>query len=422
MPIKNLTDNVLPAFPRLGKLRKGSPQENGHFGKEQSFWRFASERTDVTAAFTAAYGAQPVSLTVYLPYAQVEDNFATWREEWTAGGLVHRCDGETMTIWRTPAGTYDRTPKACPNRGQAKPACKPVGRLTIIIPELIQAGFVGYVTMETHSLNDLLSIQATLLAVTEARGNALGLRGVPFILRRVPEMISTPTEDGKRVRRQKYLVKLEPLADWVALQLEASRKLAFGNEQRLALGDGRHVDTLTGEIDELTNDADDEEVEEGDWTPEDDPQSQATMLEVIKQRPAPAAPTTAAPTNGAEPKCPKCGGPMWDNRVGKKNPKAPDYKCKDKACDGVIWPGAYHQTAPSKKIELAEDVRPRWKELANLLASMAPEYATADGAANHQAIGNALQARGYTKIDAANIDAAFNGLYAPEPATSDIPL
>lgn len=36
--------------------------------------------------------------------------------------------------------------------------------------------------------------------------------------------------------------------------------------------------------------------------------------------------------------CPKCGGPTWDNRVGKKNPKAPDFKCRDRACDGVIWP------------------------------------------------------------------------------------
>ncbi|MGN6206015.1 hypothetical protein [Humibacter sp.] len=39
-----------------------------------------------------------------------------------------------------------------------------------------------------------------------------------------------------------------------------------------------------------------------------------------------------------EPLCPKCQGPMWDNRETKKNPKAPDYKCRDKACDGVIWP------------------------------------------------------------------------------------
>ena len=38
------------------------------------------------------------------------------------------------------------------------------------------------------------------------------------------------------------------------------------------------------------------------------------------------------------PNCPKCQGEMWDNRVGKRNPKAPDFKCKDKACDGVVWP------------------------------------------------------------------------------------
>ena len=62
--------------------------------------------------------------------------------------------------------------------------------------------------------------------------------------------------------------------------------------------------------------------------------------------PAPRAPHVAAhntadapPTGGGSaPLCPKCGGAMWDNRVGKKNPKAPDYKCKDKGCDGVVWP------------------------------------------------------------------------------------
>jgi hypothetical protein len=40
----------------------------------------------------------------------------------------------------------------------------------------------------------------------------------------------------------------------------------------------------------------------------------------------------------AVPDCPKCQGPMWDNRAGKRNPKAPDFKCKDRECDGVIWP------------------------------------------------------------------------------------
>lgn len=35
--------------------------------------------------------------------------------------------------------------------------------------------------------------------------------------------------------------------------------------------------------------------------------------------------------------CPECGGQMWDNRDKKTNPKAPDFKCKDKTCTGVIW-------------------------------------------------------------------------------------
>ena len=51
-------------------------------------------------------------------------------------------------------------------------------------------------------------------------------------------------------------------------------------------------------------------------------------------------------TNGATPACPKCGGPMWDNRAGKKNPKAPDYKCHDKNCDGVIWPPKQTEGVP----------------------------------------------------------------------------
>lgn len=48
--------------------------------------------------------------------------------------------------------------------------------------------------------------------------------------------------------------------------------------------------------------------------------------------------------------CPNCGGAMWDNRLEKRNPKAPDFKCKDRTCvqanDGsqqqsVYWPGQW---------------------------------------------------------------------------------
>ena len=82
--------------------------------------------------------------------------------------------------------------------------------------------------------------------------------------------------------------------------------------------------------------------------------------------PAATAPAAPAPANGnghpatapadATLACPKCGGPMWDNRTSKKNPAAPDFKCKTAGCDGVIWPpkasgngnGASKAAAPAK--------------------------------------------------------------------------
>ena len=51
--------------------------------------------------------------------------------------------------------------------------------------------------------------------------------------------------------------------------------------------------------------------------------------------------TTFASEQFAEPEqpsCPRCGGRMWANRLSKRNPKAPDYKCRTRSCDGVIWP------------------------------------------------------------------------------------
>lgn len=45
--------------------------------------------------------------------------------------------------------------------------------------------------------------------------------------------------------------------------------------------------------------------------------------------------------SSVDPSCPTCSGSMWDNRPkkasGDANPKSPDFKCRDKACGGVIW-------------------------------------------------------------------------------------
>lgn len=86
--------------------------------------------------------------------------------------------------------------------------------------------------------------------------------------------------------------------------------------------------------------------------PESEPTTGARGGAAKRSRSSSAAATpTAIPTDAGDaprdsvvadaveiPPCPKCGGRMWDNRASKRNPKAPDFKCRDRACDGVIWP------------------------------------------------------------------------------------
>jgi hypothetical protein len=248
MTIKGLTDNVIPRFPRLGKLRKGGekPTTGNKPGAELSYFRFTSENPAIVGAFHEAYGTQPAMLRVYLPYPSTEMNFSTWKEAWAAGGLVHRCDGETCTIWRTPDGKYSQAPKPCPG------GCKEVGRLEVILPELITAGFVGYVTLETHSLHDLMNITATLEAVRQsAQDRPNGLQGIEFVLRRKKERISTPDGKGGRASREKWLVSIEPVPSWAQTYLAmASSTLAI---------EAPRVDMLTGEV----LDDDDEEDDNG---------------------------------------------------------------------------------------------------------------------------------------------------------------
>jgi hypothetical protein len=71
-------------------------------------------------------------------------------------------------------------------------------------------------------------------------------------------------------------------------------------------------------------------------TAADAPEERATEVPGSAE-PAPVSQATG-PLASDEPSCPKCGGRMWDNRLTKRNPKAPDYKCRDRSCDGVIWP------------------------------------------------------------------------------------
>lgn len=257
MAIKGLTDKEAQ-FPCIGELRKGEKKpDDAHIGKDlNEHFRFTSKDPDVAAEFANVYGNLPTSIHVYLPFATKDEVFEAWQEEWVAGGLRHRCDGETCVLWYNDVTKkYSKEPKPCPGK------CKQVGRLRVIIPELKR---LAYVTVLTTSVNDIINLTQNLLAYESLRKD---LRGIPFILHRTKHIISTPSgKDGKRARREKWLLTIEPVPQWVELQIAAQHQAATP----LLQAGGEMVDGDTGEIVGETPDFDDDVAPAGDFNDEPD--------------------------------------------------------------------------------------------------------------------------------------------------------
>lgn len=225
MPIIGLTDRAAQ-FPRIGILRKGGEKVSDRQpGKDLTHFRFDTDDEQAAQQFADAYGTEPRAIRIYLPYDGVEENFVTWQEHWAAGGLMHRCDGATCVLRRLKDGTgYDRTPAPCPHAAlprDHRDRCKPVGRLSVIIPELKR---LAYVTAITHSIHDIIGLTEQLTALVGITGR---LRGIPMILRRTEREISMPDGKGGRVRRTKWLLSVEAAPHWVGMQLEAQERAAL---------------------------------------------------------------------------------------------------------------------------------------------------------------------------------------------------
>lgn len=243
MPIVGLTDS--PSLPQIGDLRKGAPKpESGRRpGQDLDYFRFESDDPDIAAAFRDEYGEKPRRIDIFLAYEKLDDCFEAWFEEYVAGGLVRRCDGETIYVERDPdEAEYDTAQKPC---GQCDCNCKRTGRLHVIIPALERA---GEVVVHTTSFHDIRNIYGALQRYQrEASRAGLTLDQVPFVLRRRKQMVSTPGGNG-RVRREKSLLVLEFAPEWVAERLQQARKQALtaarGDGVALA---GRNVPLIEGQ-------------------------------------------------------------------------------------------------------------------------------------------------------------------------------
>lgn len=228
MPIKNLQpkQDEQGKFPVIGKLRKGAPkQTNGNgkevMGKDLNHFRFDTQDAKAATDFAAQYGEEPTAINGYLPFASLDENFSAWMEEYSAGGLQRRCDGENQIFSRDDKGKASHAPKPCEKLCNRSCGCKQVGRLTLIVPELMR---LASVTVETHSVYDIVGLTQNLQAAHIACGR---LQSIPFVLSRREQEISTPGESGKRVRRKKSLLFIEPNPEYVQRKLIAMRTEAF---------------------------------------------------------------------------------------------------------------------------------------------------------------------------------------------------
>lgn len=230
MPIKKYEDTR--RLPRLGKLRKGAAKKGNKPGENLTYWRFTSNRPKIEAAFLEAYGPEPTELLVHLPHRTADENFTYWMEQWDAGSMIRRCNGQEIVQWRDEEGFFSFQRKPCEREVCG---CVETGRLEVILPELLPFGYVGVVMMETHGKNDIPFILGALEDAEEKFASPQsGMRSIQFLLRREMVSISTPgwkdDPPGKRRRRDDPVVRIVPMAEYVQRYIERMRGEFLGVE------------------------------------------------------------------------------------------------------------------------------------------------------------------------------------------------
>jgi hypothetical protein len=258
--IKGLTDRGL-ALPIIGNIRKGGPKDpnKNQPGPDLKYFRIdidaeEEKRYGTLTKFVNAYGQTPNAITVLLPFDDIDRVWDAWREKYSAGAMIHRCDGEMVKYSLNPA-TGERVvvnglrvdtgqPEPCKIQHLPKPqCCVPVGRLKVIIPALNR---MAYLVVHTTSIWDVISISEQLEAIKGLNGGHIA--GVPLVLKRTPREISTPSgSDSKRARRTKYLISIEADPSWVEQKILALNSAAMPqieSRKPLSLNAGQDLEAL----------------------------------------------------------------------------------------------------------------------------------------------------------------------------------
>lgn len=252
--IKGLTDRGM-AFPEIGSVRKGAKKTDANRpGSDLKYFRveFDEREQEAQKIFFAKYGAQPTEINILLPFNEIEKVWDAWYEAYTAGRMVARSDGEHILYMLDASsgevkvlGGEPQTPHPAngivgyytDSRGSRQPIkLRPVGRLKIVIPELKR---LAYLTVHTTSIHDIINISSQLEAIRVMNGGRIA--GIPLVLRRRPKMISTPSQDGSRVRREKWLLSIEADPAWVKAKLLEMKQSALPGNGLALLPEGENV-------------------------------------------------------------------------------------------------------------------------------------------------------------------------------------
>lgn len=252
--IKNLKGINSYGFPPLGRIRLGHMEKNkkgnGEHPVEDDHFVLRDAQDLIPA-----YGTEPKTLLVYLPYPEQERNYRTAYELYKSGGLYCQGDGDVINWAVDPTGKTGqvvikdgivRTPYTeetgemfqigdhVPCRGDGDdavfPRCKECGAngsLYIMVrdpkePLRFVNNRMGYYQINSGSISNIVDLTQQLNGLPEGRH---GLAGIPMILRRVPGTRSIPGDDGKRVKVVKYFLQLEVDPMWAqygALAMAAS--------------------------------------------------------------------------------------------------------------------------------------------------------------------------------------------------------
>ena len=272
MPIKGLTDRKL-SFPEIGQIRKGAPKGERKPGQDLKYFRVTFDEQEDKAAerFAGIYGDQPAAIRIILPFNDIDRMWDAWLEAYTAGRMVARSDGENVVYQvNTATGEIVVQNGIDVETGQPRPhpvnnvagadyqgkdvMYKTSGRLKVIIPELMRA---AYMTVLTTSKNDIANISAQLKAFKELNDGQIA--GIPLYLRRRPKKVSVPKDDGKRVRKEMWLLSIEADPEWVKAKLQQVKQLALPDNGMEMLPEPEVIPEVIVDVEEIDVD----EVDDG---------------------------------------------------------------------------------------------------------------------------------------------------------------